>query len=362
MKKFLILIILFSCLIFIILFDIQWWSLFSSTYLDFQSINQTQITSDKIKEEVYHQCKTISQRAYIPISNTHANKTYQNIYLFIQYIPRKDDEGDLYLQLATSYLLLQNLQQLSIEQQNHTYLIIFLHENFRTIMYKRLEQWFKSLFIPYISTIDIIPLKNNSQSLGKLMRNYIKRKNLIDLNTILFFLQDNYIYEKEMIFDTMEFFLTHEPCFIYQTDYFDRCGFDINDGFGHLIVPGKTRLWRSISSTTISYACRLKTFLAFEDIFINSKDDFDLNEKLRTQMDNNDIFFCAIPSYSTRIEKLLLPNEVNITNGEDMAAYYKDWWSMAREALTQARKKESFPCSKMDEQNLMHCNSSSLLF
>jgi hypothetical protein len=35
-----------------------------------------------------------------------------------------------------------------------------------------------------------------------------------------------------------------------------------------------------------------------------------------------------------------------------MSAYYKDWWSMARRALAEAQKKDSFPAPKIDEQNL----------
>lgn len=351
-----ILIILFPCAVFLIVFHLQWHPFYSSIHLDSKlPTTQSQSIRDNLKNDIYQQCKTFSQRIYLsqpPLSNNHQTKTSQDVYLLIHYSPRKDDEGGLYLQIATSYLLSQNLQRLSPQQQNHTHLTIFLHKNYANVMYKRLKQWFESIFIPYTSTIDIIPLKNNNQSLWKLMRNYIKSNKNIHYDTILFFLQDDYIFEKEMLFDTIDFFLSHEPCFIYQTDYSDRCGFDMTDGFGHLLIPGKTRLWRSISSTTISYACRLKTFLAFEDVLMNTMNNLKLNQKIRAEVDGQDVFFCAIPSYSARIETLLLPDEVNINKNDDMAIYYKDWWSMARHALTEAQKKESFPCPKINERNL----------
>jgi hypothetical protein len=317
--------------------------------------NRFEPIPDLFKQDIYNQCRSISQRSYIlqPLSShNHKINSLQDVYLLLHYSPRTDDEGGLYLQMATSYLLSQNLQQLSIEQQTRTRVAVFLNENYTNLMYTRLEQWFKSIYTPYTLGTHIIRLKNDNESLGELMINYSKSNKDIQLDTILFFLEDDYIFETDMLYDTIGFFVSHNPCFVYQTDHSDRCRLNINDGFGHLLVPGKTRLWRSISSTTISFACRLKTFLAFEDLIMNSTDDLELNQKIRARMGGDEVFFCAIPSYSARMETLLLPNEVNITDNDDTAVYYKDWRSMARHALAEAQKLDSFPCPKINEQNL----------
>ncbi len=349
-------VIFFNCAIFII----QRWPLRSFT--DFNSMmitqpiipllfqNRFEPISDLFKQDIYNQCRSFSQRNYLLKSrerNNDKTNVSQDVYLLLRYSPRRDDEGGLYLQMATSYLLSQNLQQLSIQQQTRTHVAIFLNEN-----YTRLEQWFKSIYAPYTSVTHIIRIKNDTESSWELMINYTKYNKNIQFDTILFFLEDDYIFETDMLSDTIEFFVSHNPCFVYQIDHSDRCELDINDGFGHLLVPGKTRLWRSISSNTITYACRLKTFLAFEDLLTYSKNDLESDRKIRARMDGDEVFFCAIPSYSARIETLLLPNEINITDNDDMAAYYKDWWSMARHALAEAQKIDSFPYPKINEQNL----------
>jgi hypothetical protein len=120
-----------------------------------------------------------------------------------------------------------------------------------------------------------------------------------------------------MLTDKIEFFTNHNLCFIYQTDDADRCRINVNDDFGHFLVSGRTRLWRSISSTTFTYACRLKTFLVFEDPIRHSKNDKEFDQKRYARVDDDEAFYCAILSYSARLETLLLPNEINITIDDD---------------------------------------------
>lgn len=343
---------------FIILFYLQWWSLPSLTNVDsIVVINQTRFTpiSDNFKQDIYNQCQSFFQKSNLfPTLNysIHQTISLEDIYLLIYYSPRRDDEGGLYLQMATSYLILQNLQQLSIQQQNRTHIAIFLSEDYTHALYTRLEQWFKSIYTPYTATTHIIRTKTENQYSWQSMINYTKYNEDIQFNTILFFLEDDYIFETDMLLDTIEFFTSHNPCFIYQTDNFDRCRLDMDDGFIHFLVPGRTRLWQSVSSTSLTYACRWKTFLAFEDLIMNIKNDEQTGQKLRARVGGNEVFYCAIPSYSARIETLLLPNEVNITTSDDTAIYYKDWWSMARHALAEAQKLDTFPCPKINEKNL----------
>jgi hypothetical protein len=40
-----------------------------------------------------------------------------------------------------------------------------------------------------------------------------------------------------MLSDTIAFFTSHNPRFIYQTDDADRSRINANDGFGHVLVP-----------------------------------------------------------------------------------------------------------------------------
>jgi len=272
--------------------------------------------------------------------------------LLLRYSPRKEDEGGLYLQLATSYLLSKNLQRLPIQQQARTRAAVFLSEKYNSTMYKRLKIWFKSIYAPYTYVTDIIRTKAGNQASWEYMMNYTKYIKDIKLDTILFLLEDDYIYEADMLYDTTEFFASHNPCFVHQTDYPDRYKWDINDDDGHItVVAGKTRLWRSIPSTTVTYACRFRTFLAFEDIIMHPNSDWKASQNVRTRV-GNAAFFSAIPSHGAHTETLLLHNERDASSKIATAAYYKDWWLFARRALFEAQEKRNFPAPKMSNQSL----------
>jgi hypothetical protein len=358
-----IMVIFFSWVIYMIASYLPWWSMSSSS--DFNSIlitksilsstfeNRLEAVSELFKESVYKKCKSFSPKRQQlgPLQSNNHHDDLQDVYLLLRYSPKSDDEGGLYLQMATSYLISQNLEQLSIEQQNRTRVAVFLSKNYTNIVYNRLERWFKSIYTPYTAATDIIRSIEGKQASWEFMMNYTKYNKEIHLDTILFLLEDEYIFDKNMLSDMIEFFISYDPCFIHQSDHSERCRFDMNGDNGYLLVPGRTRLWRSISSTTITYACRLKTFLAFEDILIHSKNDWKTSPRDLHDRVANTAIFCAIPSYSSHLETLMLPNEVNITANTNAEAYYKDWWYIARRALAEAQKKDSFPAPKIDEQN-----------
>jgi hypothetical protein len=253
------------------------------------------------------------------------------------------------LQLATSYLISQNLQQLSIQQQTRTRVAVFLNENYTNVMYNRLEKWFKSIYAPYTAITHIVRTEGTEQASREFMMNYTKYYIEVQFDTILFLLEDDYIFDIDMLSDTIEFFVSHNPCFVHQADYSN-----INDGDDTItLVPGRTRLWHSISSITSTYVCRWRTFLALEDIIIHSKDIRESSRNIRDRVGNT-AFFCAIPLHGARIEKLLLPDGINITTKIDTAAYYKDWWLLARHAIFEAQKKDTFPAPQVNEQSLFN--------
>lgn len=310
---------------------------------------------DHSKKRVYKLCQSFSQRndPLRTSSSDHALiDVSDDVYLLLDYSPRRDEPNELYLQMATSYLLLENLQKLSREQQTRTHVIIVLREIANDAAYTRLAQWFRSIYTPYIATINIIRIDDNHQSSREWMISYMKSNGNIHSETILFFLADDYIVDTMMLSETIEFFSTHNPCFIAQIDYADRCRLVADDGFEHIVVPGRTRLWRSIPFNHLPFVCRLKTLLAFEHLIRNTTNVVRTNEKLRALVGGVEIFYCPIPSYSARIETLILPDEVNITESDNMATYYKDWWSMARHALAKAQKLDLFPYPKINERTL----------
>ncbi|CAF1247461.1 unnamed protein product [Adineta steineri] len=325
--------------------------------------NRFESISDHVKEEVYNQCRTILERSQLlgilqhNISNgqyffPNLITTLQDVYLLIHYPLLSNDDNKFYLQMTSSYLISKNLQKLSIQQQMRTRIVIFLSDNYTNVMYKRLELWFKSIYEPYTIITHIIRIQDSNQIPLNLMINYTKYNEDIQLDTILFFLENDYIIETDMLSDTIEFFMSHNPCFVYQPDYSDSCRLDINNDNEQInIVLGRTRLWRSIVSTSFTYACRWRTFLAFEDIIMHSSNNLKINHDIKIRAGNT-VFFCVTPSYGGRLETLLLPNEINITMDDDTSVYYKDLWSIARYAFIEAQKLDSFPVKKINEQIL----------
>ena len=291
-------------------------------------------TEDKWKESIYEECKSFSQTNRLLGGLKRNSRTgelffpeeknsLEDVSLFLRYSPRKATEGGHSLPLATSYLLSKNLQKLSRKQQMRTNVFVFLSEAYDKNSYKQLENWFINISNPYTNRTEIIRTRSGNQKSWEFVVNFIKKQN-IDLNRILFLIEDDYIFESEMVGDTIQFFASHNPCFVHPTDYPDRYQMNINDDDGQItIVAGKTRLWRSITSTTVTYAYRFKTFLAFEDTLMQPKDDWKASHRIR-QRAGNKVFFSAIPSHGAHSETLSWPNETDPTSKMKFSAYYQD--------------------------------------
>jgi hypothetical protein len=280
------------------------------------------------------------------------NVAIQDVYLLLRYAPRGDQKGGLYLQLATSYLLSKNLQRLSSKQKMRTKMVIFLSESFQDDMYKRLVKWFEAIYTPYIQAVHIIRTPGDNQRSWEYMMNHTKYNEDVQLDTILFLLEEDYIFEETMLVDTIEFFASHNPCFVHPTDYADRYTMNVNSDDGKLtLVAGKTRIWRSITSTTVTYACRLRTFLAFEDMIMQPKNDWHASNNVR-QRGGNAVFFCAIPSHGAHTATLLWRKEQKPVVTVAFGPFYKDWWLFARRALLEAQKEETFPAPKVNEEDI----------
>ncbi len=356
--KYAVTIIFSLCFVsYIVVYRIHW----SSSKHTYSTSSPLKIPyNDSSKEAVYNECRSFSQKSRLlgPLQRNISNgelffpdekMSLQNVYLLMRYSPRRKDEGGLHLQMATSYLLSKNLQRLSIQQRMRTKAAVFLSAGYTNDMYQRLEKWFQSIYAPYTNVTHIIRTKTGNQASWEYMMNHTKHNKDIHLDTILFLIEDDYIYEVTMLSDTIEFFASHNPCFVHQTDYPDRYFMSINDDDGHItVVAGKTRIWRSITSTTVTYACRLRTFLAFEDIIMHPNNDWHASGAIRRRA-GNAVFFCAIPSHGAHTETLLLPNESKSWSNIVTAAYYKDWWLYARLALLEAQKEETFPADKLSE-------------
>lgn len=314
------------------------------------------------KSAVYAECKSFSQTARLlgPLHRNldngvlhfaNAKDSLEDVVLLIRYAPRSEEHG-LFLQIATSYLLSANLKNLNENQRHKTKAFIFLSEKFSKELTKQFENWLAHIFKPYVEELRVISTIHGNQASWEFMINYTTHEPSIQLNTLLFLLEDDYIYETHMLSDTIKFFASHNPCFVHPTDYPDRYSMSINNDDGFItMVAGETCVWRSITSTTVTYACRLKTLIAFRDILMNPNNDWGLSNEIRRRA-GNAVFFSAIPSHGAHTETLQIKNTKSAKFQIRTAAYYKDWWKMGRQVLLEAQRKPFFPFKKIDETYL----------
>ncbi|CAF3337566.1 unnamed protein product [Rotaria sp. Silwood2] len=115
----------------------------------------------------------------------------------------------------------------------------------------------------------------------------------------------------------------------------------INDDDQHItIVAGRTRIWRSITSSTVTYAARLQTLLAFTEILFQPVNDWS-NSKLVRYRGGNAAILSAFPSHCAHIETAVRSD--GFRNGMDTVPFYKDWWMTAWEALVDAQSQPFCP-------------------
>ncbi|CAF3734274.1 unnamed protein product [Rotaria sp. Silwood1] len=115
----------------------------------------------------------------------------------------------------------------------------------------------------------------------------------------------------------------------------------INDDDKHItVVAGRTRIWRSITSSTVSYASRLRTLVAFAEVLFQPKNDW-ANSKLIRNLGGHATIFSAIPSHCAHLEAVFRND--GPLQGISVAPFYKDWWAMGRQALVEAQTYASYP-------------------
>ena len=80
-----------------------------------------------------------------------------------------------------------------------TNVFVFLSEAYDKNSYKQLENWFINISNPYTNRTEIIRTRSGNQASWEFVVNFIKKQN-IDLNRILFLIEDDYIFERFVVF------------------------------------------------------------------------------------------------------------------------------------------------------------------
>lgn len=108
----------------------------------------------------------------------------------------------------------------------------------------------------------------------------------------------------------------------------------INDDDQHItVVADRTRIWRSGTSSTVTYIARLRTLLAFAGVLFQPINDWP-NSKFIRDRGGNSAIFSAFPSNCAHFEATLRSKDpINVGS----APFYKDGWTLASKALSDAQ-------------------------
>lgn len=273
----------------------------------------------------------------------------QDAHLVIRISPRHEHTDavlhsqEIYIWVSNMFILHENVKLLSRDQQQRLRICFFISERFSDDQRAEMRHYLYNLFAPFTARTSIITtISGNQASYDYMINEYIMKNPEITLDTIVLFLEDDYVCKHEMLQDVLEFFASHDPCIIFPSDYIDRYAMNINDDDRHnTVVLGKTRHWRSVTSTTVTYFLRLRTFLAFRDDIMRPTDDWGASHSVRKK-GGDTTFMAPLPGLCSHNEVATLRGNAQ---GFLMASPLVDWNVMSYRALRIAPQLACFPKS-----------------
>lgn len=197
------------------------------------------------------------------------------LVLFRVYPARVEHAGqDPYdVPAATLYSFSKTLEELDPELRKFTTVIILISNHMDQAEFRDWTEWSNSLFANHPGTIAIYKTPTGN------VESYVYMMNLINLimedgipeitidnnRTIIYLLEDDYIHDKYSTRNLVDIFSSHEPCFAVPYDYPDRYYMkDIANADDNRVsvLAGQYHHWRTVRSTTVTFATRAETIRA----------------------------------------------------------------------------------------------------
>jgi hypothetical protein len=161
---------------------------------------------------------------------------------------------------------------------------------------------------------NIIEMKKGTEALSFLeLISFVKNKN-IHPDTIIYFLEDDYIHRENWINILLEGFSIEGVDYVTLYDHRDKYFLKNYDYYKSKIFCTKSSHWRDIPSTTNTFAMRYATFLKDYDVhkkFSTNIDVSDDHKKFCKLTSNGSTIICPIPGYSTHGELEFVSPVVN---------------------------------------------------
>eukprot|EP01041_Mallomonas_annulata_P005352 gene5352-10701_t len=258
----------------------------------------------------------------------------EHIEIFLRIHPDKRSENQGYdprdLPSATSYSFAMTLDKLSDTQRNKTFVSILVNGVTDTDIQQWMD-WLEFLFQNRTAyQVYICPQGNvaSYNCMMKVARQRLQSDPKKSADTILYFLEDDYLHLPSSTSELIQIFLSHDPCLAVPYDYADRyiMPSDINIDDGKIsVIAGRHRHWRTVSSVTVTFATRVDAFLYFNDILPHPLNDYNNSVEITKR---NGTILSPIPSLSSHIE-----NFHYFDHRTQFVSLYHNWHKMGQDLL-----------------------------
>jgi len=164
--------------------------------------------------------------------------------------------------------------------------------------------------------------------------------------TILYFIESDYLHHRSATQEIVDIFASHNPCIAVPYDYGDRYFLDdVNPDQGAITVfAGKNRHWRSIRSTTSTFAIRLENFIKYFDDLPFPKDipgnDFRASQRLYYQGLSMVSPLPSLSAHMNAFEYIAWEDQRDNEASTEYVPLYFNWFAMARNLLRYAHEME----------------------
>jgi len=172
---------------------------------------------------------------------------------------RHDPQGESTPTLG-AMALQRTLAALDAAQAQATSLTVMLNGDANTPEHRA---WFMSQFAPHISRTHVTVVPNGNRE------SFVAQRRLVMASvqgerTVVFLVEEDYLHTADMLPQVLSFFRAYNPCVVVPYDYPDRYAYD--DAYTrhfyarNVVLKGTGNHWRTVDSTTVTYAARLHVF------------------------------------------------------------------------------------------------------
>ena len=288
------------------------------------------------------------------------NKGKESLLVILRlYLGRKEhyDQDRYDIPAATLYSFAQTLDKLDSELRKFSTIIVLLNGTEDLDEGNDWREYIQLTLAKRIGTLAIYSTpKGNLESyqymmtlLDHIFQDKIEGIMIDKKRTIIYFLEDDYLHKPESTRNLIDIFNSHEPCIAVPYDYPDRYWMQgiYNDDDGHVsVLAGRYHHWRTIKSTTVTFAARAETIHALWATLPTPSSDFWNSYFMSTYL--NVSILSPLPGLSSHTESY---SQFHMRSGDfRTSSLYHPWMKMGRKIVKRLRSQSGSLWERRDRR------------